>query len=210
MRNVVLETRAFDEHARQWEAAVQSAAIGTHWVLALDADHVLSPELVTELDAIDLEAPPAAYRARFRYCIDGVAIRASLYPPRVVLFDRRRSRFIQDGHTQRVVIDGLTADLSGRILHDDRKGDLRFLESQRTYAQLEAEKIRSTSFGALSPSGMVRKLRFVSPWLVPLWLLVGRGLILEGRRGFRYARQRWVAEWMISSALGRNPSGIPK
>lgn len=202
--NVVLEERLFDDHARQWEAAVRSAAVETDWVLALDADYVLSTDLISEIATIDLGAAPVGYRARFRYCIEGVPLRASLYPPAVVLFDRRRARFVQDGHTQRLVVEGPVADLAGRILHDDRKEFSRFLEAQRRYARLEAEKLRATPFRALPPSGKVRRLLFVAPWLVPLWLLIGRGLLLDGRRGLVYARQRSAAEWSITRALSSN------
>lgn len=199
--NVTLETRSFDEHARQWESAIRSASVETDWVLVLDADHVLTTELVQELANLDLSSAPVGYRARYRYCVEGVPLRTSLYPPKVVLFDRRRGSFEQDGHTQRLIIDGEIADLRGRILHDDRKGRERFLEAQRRYAKLEADKIRATPFGALPASGRLRKLRVVAPWLVPLWLLVGRGLLLDGRRGLAYARQRMDAERLISRAL---------
>lgn len=205
--NVVLEVRPFDDHARQWEAAVRSAAVETDWVLALDADYVLSTELVSELATLDLGPALAGYRARFRYCIEGLPLRASLYPPAVVLFDRGRARFVQDGHTQRLVVEGPVAELAGRILHDDRKDFSRFLEAQRRYARLEAEKLRATPFRALPPSGMARKLRFVAPWLVPLWLLIGRGLLFEGRRGLIYVRQRFVAEQMIFRALFASGQG---
>lgn len=205
--NVRIEERTFDSHAAQWEAAIRSPSVTTDWVLALDADYVLSSELVEELGKIDFESSLSGFRARFRYCIEGVPLRASLYPPLVVLFDRRRAHYRQDGHTQRLVVEGPIGDLKGRIFHDDRKNFSRFVEAQHRYARLEAEKIRATPFGELPPSGRLRKLGIVAPVLVPIWLLLGRGLILEGRRGLTYVRQRMVAEWMIARAMFASRKG---
>lgn len=201
--NVVVDERPFDSHAAQWEAAIRHPAVETDWVLALDADYVLTPELIQELGRLDLATGPRGYRVRFRYCIDGAPLRASLYPPVTVLFDRRCARYVQEGHTQRVRIDGEVGDLAAYALHDDRKPLDRFVAAQQRYARLEAERLRALPASRLPWSGKIRKLRVVAPVLVPLWLLFGRGLIFEGRPGLRYARQRWIAEWMISGALGR-------
>jgi glycosyltransferase involved in cell wall biosynthesis len=199
--NVVVAERPFDSHAAQWEAAIRHPAVETDWVLALDADYVLTPELIQELGRLDLATGPRGYRVRFRYCIDGAPLRASLYPPVTVLFDRRCARYVQEGHTQRVRIDGEVGDLAAYALHDDRKPLDRFVAAQQRYARLEAAKLASSSFRSLPLAGKLRKLRFVTPVLVPLWLLLGRGLVLDGRRGLAYVRQRWIAETMIAREL---------
>src|SRR5437764_11178163 len=41
--------RQFDTHGVQWNFGLNETAISTEWVLALDADFVLSPELVDEI-----------------------------------------------------------------------------------------------------------------------------------------------------------------
>src|SRR6185369_6730985 len=45
--------RPFDDFASQWEFAVTQTQINSDWVLALDADFVLTTELVDELAALD-------------------------------------------------------------------------------------------------------------------------------------------------------------
>lgn len=199
--NVVLVERAFDNHSAQWEFGIRHQEVATEWILALDADYVLGEELVAEIRRLDPASGPRGYRARFRYCIEGEPLRASIYPPVVVLFDRRSARYEQVGHTQRLGVEGEIGLLSGRIDHDDRKPFARFAEAQRRYAALEAARLVATPWRALSWSGRVRRLRFVAPLAVPLWLLVGRGLVLDGSRGFAYARQRWLAEATIARAL---------
>jgi glycosyltransferase involved in cell wall biosynthesis len=208
--NVVLVERAFDSHATQWELGIRHPEVVTDWVLALDADYVLGEELVAELGSLDLGSGPRGYRARFRYCIEGEPLRASLYPPVVVLFDRRAARYEQVGHTQRLKVRGEVGLLRGRIDHDDRKPYARFVETQRRYAALEAARLTATPWRILSWSGRVRRLRFVTPLAVPLWLLVVRGLLLDGRRGLAYVRQRWLAEASIARALGEEGQRSPR
>jgi len=200
--NTKIVERRFDSHSTQWEFAVRCSAVETDWVLALDADYVLSDELVAELSEIDLTTSGfAGFQARIRYCIHGEPLRASLYPPVVALFDRRRGRYIQQGHTQRLKLDGSAGALKGPILHDDRKSMARFVQSQRRYAKLEAEHVRGSEFRELPWSGRIRKLRVLAPILAPIGLLFGKALVLDGRKGLMYVHQRMLAELLISRAL---------
>lgn len=200
--NVRVVERPFDSHAAQWEFGIRHPEIKTDWILALDADWVLTPELAAEIRALDLDASPRGYRIRFRYCIGGRPLRASVYPPAIALFDRRLASFVQEGHTQRTRVAGAVAELSGACLHDDRKPIGRFLANQRRYAELEAGRLLASKWSELPWSGRIRKLRWVAPWLVPVYLLLGKGLILDGRSGRGYARERWLAECAIARALG--------
>ena len=201
--NARIVERTFDSHATQWGFGIRHPEVATDWILALDADWVLTPELASEIQALDLDAPPRGYRIRFRYCIGGRPLRGSLYPPAIALYDRRVTRVEQEGHAYRARVAGPVAALAGACLHDDRKPRERFLADQERYAQLEAVRLHASSWSALPWSGRVRRLRWVAPWLVPLYVLLARGLLLDGRAGIEYARQRQTAEVLIARALGR-------
>ena len=97
-RNVRIISRPFDDHTTQWNFGLDQ--IETPWVLTLDADYVCPAELVAELEALPEGA--AVYFVRFYYCICGKPLRGTLYPPRAVLFNPRRFRYVKDGHTQRL------------------------------------------------------------------------------------------------------------
>lgn len=198
---VKLVERPFESHADQWNYAVHETGIETEWVLALDADYVLTPELVAELSAL---APPddvAGYSARFQYCSLGVPLRGSVYPPVVVLYRRARGRYRQDGHTQRVEVEGATRMLSAPIRHDDRKDIRRWLWAQDRYMQLEARKLLSTPLSRLSLSDKIRRMLVIAPFAVFLYALFVRGAILDGRPGLFYALQRTTAEIILSLHL---------
>src|ERR1051325_2437051 len=60
---VRLFQRRFDFHRNQWEFGLRETGIATPWVLALDADYVVSNELTTELAHLRLGPQTAGYRA---------------------------------------------------------------------------------------------------------------------------------------------------
>lgn len=197
--NVRVVERPFDTHAAQWSFGVEQ--VRTPWVLTLDADYFVPEAAVREMAAL---APPpdvGAYEARFRYAIDGRPLRAALYPPRAVLLRIGSFEIWQDGHTQRIRVHGRTETLREPFVHDDRKPWPRFLARQRAYARAEAQKLRGGRSGGFA--NRLRKLRSVAPFAVLAHTLFVKGLILDGRAGWQYAKERFVAEWLIARELWR-------
>lgn len=196
--------RPFDRHADQWNFGIGDAGIATDWVLALDADFVLSDETVDGLRALTPSDDVGGYSARFVYCIEGRPLRATVYTPVTVLFRRKGASYVQDGHTQRIRLDGRIADLPGVIFHDDRKSLSRWVASQDRYMRLEAEKLINADAGELGWSGRIRKLRVVAPLAMLFYCLFAKWLVLDGRAGLFYSFQRAFAELLLSLHLLRH------
>ena len=191
-----IEKRAFDSFARQCNFGL--SIIETEWVLSIDADYELSPELGNEL--LTLEAPPevAGYMAKFVYAIYGRRLRATLYPPRCVLYRRARAQYRDEGHGHRVVIDGPVGWLQHTISHDDRKPLARWFISQQKYAKLEADHLLAADQSELRKSGRIRLMGWPAPILVFVYTLVVKRCILDGWPGWLYVLQRTLAETMIA------------
>ena len=200
--NAVLFSRPFDCHANQWNYALNETGIDSEWVLVLDADHMVTDGLSAEL-ALLTPADEDGFRADFVYCIDGRPLRASIYPSSIVLFRRGKAHFVQDGHTQRLVCNGKVGRLQGKLLHDDRKSTKRWRQSQDRYMTLEAAKLKAKRWGELDWADRLRRLRIVAPPIVLLYCLFGRGLVFDGKAGWRYALQRATAEAILSKILLR-------
>lgn len=199
--NVRVLERAFDNLAAQWDFGIAHAT--SEWVLTLDADYFIPAALRDELAALQPPDDVAAYEASFRYAVNGKPLRATLYTPRLVLLRRGRVEHYMDGHAQRVRVDGRIAALRERIIHDDRKSFARFVARQRKYMQQESEKLRTADPRTLNTVARVRKLRVIAPLVILPYVLLRKGLILDGRAGLRYAFERFVAECMLSRALFR-------
>jgi glycosyltransferase involved in cell wall biosynthesis len=193
--------RKFDSLASQWNFALKETAIKSEWVLALDADYHLSQEFINELRNLSTDEQIVAYRARFQYGINGRSIRSGIYPPKIVLFQRELGEYVQDGHAQRLSIDGKIEMLDSPIFHDDRKPLDAFFTAQQVYARLEANKIVSSKWETLNLADRIRRLRVVAPTAIFFYCLICRGGIFDGWSGIYYAFQRTVAELLLTLYL---------
>lgn len=198
--NVRVITRAFTTHADQWNFGLSHSG-GAEWVLALDADYLLSDALVDEIRNLDPAAGVQGFSASFDYCIDGRPLRGAAYPPVTVLYRRAHARYEQDGHTQRVRVDGAVVALRARICHDDRKSLSHWLAAQAKYMELEAIKL--TTAGPLGLADRLRRWIVIVPPAMFLYCYLGRGGILDGRAGLFYALQRATSEAILSMFLMR-------
>ena len=175
--------------ARDWPGfgAQKNFAVGQakhDWVLCLDADERLTPELA---GAIDGAAPdmtragaPAAYamarRNRFfgRWLAHGEG-----YPDwNVRLFDRRRARWSEDPVHEHVLADGPVTRLAGDLLHDSAESLDRYMTKQNRYTTLQAEAMHARGERA----GTLRLV--VSPLARFLRFYVVRLGCLDGAAGF--------------------------
>lgn len=193
--------RRFDNFAGQCNFGLTETDISTEWVLNLDADYVLTPELVDEIETLNPIDELTGFCARFVYCVYGRRLRSGVYPPVNVLFRKSKAFYRQDGHAHRVVLAGRIENLLSPILHDDRKPLSRWLQAQSRYTRLEATKLLSSDFRSLSWTDRIRCWRVVAPLAVLFYCLIIRGGVLDGWAGFYYAFQRALAELMLSLYL---------
>ena len=197
--NVLIVQREFDSFAGQCNFGLEH--ITTEWVLSLDADYLVTPELASEIQALEPASEVAGYSAEFRYCIVGSPLRGSVYPARTVLYRRRLAKYRDEGHGHRVTVQGKVEKLSGKIDHDDRKPLSHWVQSQNKYTKIEAKHLLAQPLEKLSaPDRLRRKIFFAAPVMF-VYLLFGRGLILDGWPGWVYVCQRTVAELLLSLRL---------
>jgi glycosyltransferase involved in cell wall biosynthesis len=191
--------RKFDSFANQCNYGLSK--ISSTWVLSLDADYVLSEELVAEIKALPEESEDDGYFARFKYCVFGKPLHGTLLPPRQVLFRRDKAVYRDDGHAHQVIVEGVSKVLSSCIYHDDRKPLSRWLWAQDRYMLIEAKKLTETPMQELSLSDRIRKQKILAPFVILFYCLILKGGILDGWHGWYYTFQRVFAEILLSIRL---------
>ncbi|MBD1823593.1 glycosyltransferase family 2 protein [Cyanobacteria bacterium FACHB-DQ100] len=196
---VEIFTRSFDSFASQCNYGLSK--IHSEWVLSLDADYVLTDELITEIQALALDKTTDYYKARFKYCVFGKPLQGTLLPPRTILYRRDRAVYQNDGHAHRVKVNGNPQMLSGYIYHDDRKPLSRWLWAQDRYMVLEVKKLLSTPPSKLSLGDRIRKTKILAPFAVLIYCLIVKRGILDGWAGWYYTLQRVLAEILLSIHL---------
>ncbi len=197
--SVTIVQREFDSFAGQCNFGLSQ--VSTEWVLSLDADYVLSDALSREIKELTPATDVSGYAAEFTYCVHGHALRATVYPPRTVLYRRGLAQYYDEGHGHRVRVDGSVCKLQNTIYHDDRKPFDRWLTEQKKYVAVEAKYLRKRMFGELSGPDKLRRSIFLAAPVMFFYTLLFRGLILDGLPGWTYVGQRTLAELLLSKEL---------
>lgn len=178
--------------------------VRSEWVLSLDADYLLTYELIEEIGRVPANSALDGYFAAFKQCIAGKPLRGTLYPSRQVLYRRHRAKYHNDGHGHRVVVGGTSGILKGVIWHDDQKPLSRWLAAQDRYMLIEAQMLEKARFNELNLPDRIRKLKIIAPFAVLLYCLIVKQGILDGWRGWNYAFQRMFVELFLSIRLIEN------
>lgn len=148
----------------QKQFAVDSAQ--HDWVLCLDADERVSPELRGSIENA-LRAPStAAFRfARCNRFLGRYLKHGEGYPDwSLRLFDRRQARWSDDAVHEKVIADGPVATLKGDLLHDSAETLASYLTKQNRYTSLAADMAyqagKRVGFGRLFLSPLIRFVKF--------------------------------------------------
>ena len=144
-----------------------AVARATHdWVLCLDADERVTPDLARSIES-ELAAPRApAFRMARRNRFLGRWLRhGEGYPDwNTRLFDRRHARWSDDPVHERVIVDGTTVTLDGDLAHESAESLDAYMAKQNRYTTLQAQTMhangRRASVAKLVLSPLVRFVRF--------------------------------------------------
>lgn len=152
------------------------------WVLSIDADERVSPELARHIQDVigAAAASPAGYELQrlSRFC--GQWMRhGSWYPDPVLrLFKREQARFSDDRVHERVIVEGPVGRLRGELLHETMPSLDEAIDKMNRYSRGRAEDLirrgRRGSLRAAMSHGL---------WAFLRSYLFKRGF-LDGRLGF--------------------------
>ncbi|MEP7208740.1 MAG: glycosyltransferase family 2 protein [Casimicrobiaceae bacterium] len=175
------------EHPWQGFGAQKNFAVAqarTDWVLCLDADERLTPELATSIrEAIAADASvgdgAVAYTMARRNRFLGRWLRhGEGYPDwNTRLFDRRWARWSEDAVHEHVVTKGVVRRLQGDLLHASAESIEGYLDKQNRYTTLQARALH----GRGARASAVRMILAPVVRFVRFYLL--RGGFLDGVPG---------------------------
>ena len=192
----------FAGYRTQKDFAVRSAL--NDWVLCLDADERVTPELRAAIEAARAGGFAAAAGFRFARATEyfGAFLRhGNAYPDRVLrLFDRRRGGFrgTREIH-EHASVDGAIATLGGDLEHHAYASLGDQLGRLERYARMMAEHQHAAG----------KRAHLYNIVLNPFWRFVRgyvlRGGFLDGWRGLVYAyveanyvRQKFIKQWLLA------------
>jgi len=173
---------------RPWQgfAAAKQFAIAqtTHeWILWLDADERVLPELATEIQNVITSKPShAAFTvARRAYFLGRWIKHSGWYPGRVArLFHKQRAHFNSASVHEGLVINGSVGELRNDLLHFTDPTIYRYFEKYNRYTTLAADELHSKGRHFHLADVLVRPVwQFIRMYIIRLGFLDGvQGLLL--------------------------------
>jgi len=221
----------FENHARQFNWALDHAGIATKWTLRLDADERLTPALCRELEAL-----MAAHDADD---VNGIVLEAWLYfmgrrlaharnmKRKLMVFKTGVGRVEErniDEHT--FLTRGRSVDAREKFLHYDYKDMSHYISKLNWYAGREVRdyfdyvegRSREVALDSLNQSTRNKKFgfyyrmpMFFRCWLMFVYSYVFRGGFLDGKEGFlyHYMYHRFYRTLVDAKIYEHNKRGTP-
>lgn len=148
----------------QKQFAIETAS--HEWVLCLDADERVTPELQAAIENALKDPSTAAFRfARCNRFLGRYLRHGEGYPDwSLRLFDRRQARWSDDAVHEKVITQGRIGELPGDLLHDSAESLASYLTKQNRYTTLAADTAFATGkragFGRIAFSPLLRFIKF--------------------------------------------------
>ena len=194
-------TRKLDGFADQKNYA---ASLSAHdWILSIDCDHELSPELRDSLLTWK-ERPPAKNGYEISHLTNylGAWIRHSGWYPefKVILYRRDKGKFVGALH-ERAVVEGPPGRIEGHLFHYTVRSLAEHRAKLDTMTTLAAEDLFARGRKSWRPA-----MIFAPPWTILQRLVFQLGF-LDGRRGFLIAWHSADYIYLKYRKLGRLLAG---
>ncbi len=227
---VEVAQREFDNFATHKNWALDNLKIRNPWVLFLDADERLTPDLRDEIGAVvrGESSCNGYYIARRNYFMGKWIRQAGMYPDwQLRLVRRGQGRYEERIVHEHMVVDGTTGYLKNPLEHCDFKGLERWFERHNRYTTMEAIEIRRMFAGDRSrqitstlTSRGPERTRLIKEFayrylpcralFVFIWMYIIRAGFLDGRIGFRYCVLKAFVDYQTSLKLVELQSRAPE
>lgn len=214
--NVRVVSRKFDNWSSHQNWGVANIDFKHPWVLYVDADEVVPPDLASEIQRLaDPKSEHAAFRLRRKDMFLGRWIKhASLYPTWIIRLFRPEHITYKRLINPVAEVDGSVANLEGHLTHYPfSKGVRQWIERHNSYSSFEAVELLKVNEGDRKPiSGIfsrdpntrraaLKDIFFrlpMRPHVKYLYFILARRAFLDGTPGLIYARLQYLYEYMIS------------
>ena len=202
--------RVFEEPWKGFAAQKNSAIAHTtgDWILSLDADEEVSPELTLEIRSL-LDGEPAfsAYRIpRLNHFLGEPLRHGGYWPdPKLRLFRRGTARFAERPVHETMQADGPVGQLKGQLIHRCYPTLSEYIEHMNRYSSIAAEAIEAQGRTGGSWLWLIWNA-LLNPAATFLYNYVFRLGFLDGRAGLLqhvnhsvYIHWKFVKAWRLTT-----------
>lgn len=214
--------RKFDNFATHKNWALDHIDFVHPWILMVDADERITPELAQEIADLLAGTPQfnGYYVARKNNMAGRWIVHGGYYPNwSLRLLKRGHGRYESRIVHEHILLDGPAGYLKHPLLHKDDKGIERYIDRHNVYSSMEAVEVyrnlMRNRHDRLLPSSLFSKgperrryLKNLAYRYLPmrslfkfLWMYIVRLGFLDGRGGFRFCLLHTFYEYQVSLKL---------
>jgi len=180
-----LYQEAWKGYAGQKNSAIAKA--NGNWVLSLDADEAVLPELAANIQRVvrgENEKIAGYYLSRRNLFLGRWIRRGGFYPDRKLrLFRRGQGEFVERAVHETMRVEGPTGVLEGDLIHHAYPTLTAYIETMNRYSSLGAEVALQKGHASRSFAAFLINT-YYRPGLNLTWNYIFRGGFLDGREGF--------------------------
>lgn len=221
-RGVRVVQRTFDNFSAHKNWALDHLDFRYDWILIVDADERVTPDLAREISALVNGSPQnnGYYLPRQNWFAGTWIKHGGKYPDwNLRLLKRGRGRYEARLVHEHVLLEGPPGHLKNPLIHYDYKGIERYFDRHNVYSSLEAVEVNRTlrepghpevlaaDFWAKGPEHR-RFLKNLAYRYLPgrplfkfIWMYFFKLGFLDGRMGFRYCLLQSIYDYQISLKL---------
>lgn len=215
--NVKVFSHKFENFSKQRNWAFDNLSFSTKWVFVLDADEMLTPQLMREV--VKVIAQPQnvvnAYWCGRRFIFLGRWLRHGDWYPGWTLRLMRlgKARYEDRGANEYANVQGETDYLKNDLIHHDRKDLTDWIAKHNHYSSFEARELffkKKDNFQGKFFGDRMERRRFFKniayhlpwrPWLRFFYMYFLKHGFLDGYQGFIFAVLQAVQEFYINIKL---------
>lgn len=203
---------------RNW--LLRTWSFETDWVLFLDADERLSPEVRGEIaKAITTKGGPVGYWLNYNNHFMGRVLRHGVPQRKLALFkigageyeridDERWSAFDMEIH-EHPILKGSIGEIRARLEHKDYRGLHHFIARHNEYSTWEARRVAALRGDPRGWSQLTGRQKFkyknIDRWWFPFFYFLTNYVLkrgfLDGRAGFFYSIFKFVYFFEIRAKI---------
>lgn len=195
-RGVFFLQNPWFNYATQFNWALSMLPGNVDWVLRIDADEYISPELAVEINAklphLGPEVKGAVVGRRMTFLGNPVNF-GGVFPVRVLrLFRLGEGQCENRWMDEHIKVDGCVVEFDGEMVDDNKKGLTWWVDKHNSYASREAVDLLNLDFGFM-PHDTVASVRRGGQAGLKRWLKeYGYARLPLGWRAFAYFFYRYI------------------
>lgn len=205
---VRFEQHPFDGHVQQKNRAFSRCR--EDWVLSIDADERLTPELAREIAALEPGGKVGFRVPRLTFAVGTPIRHAGWYPQRKYrLVKRALARWAGENPHDYLVVDGEGGDLKGDLLHHSYRDVADMVQTTNSFSSIQAMNLRRRGKGWCRLLAVVKPpVKFLECYLLRRGFLDGFAGLVVAVQTAHLAFLKYAKLHELNEGLVERPSNV--